>query len=121
VADLTADASRRDDASQSADAPRPADAVTLDVTAEHGADDAYPVVAAASVVAKVERDRRIAAIADDYPSYEVGSGYPADETTREFLRAFVRDTGDLPDCARASWATAADLLAAAEQSGLEEF
>ncbi|MFD1598753.1 ribonuclease HII [Halobellus rarus] len=100
----------------------PSASPTLDVHAEHGADGSYPLVAAASVVAKVERDARIDALADDYAEYApLGSGYPSDRTTRDFLRKYVERTGELPDCARASWSTSADVLAAAEQSGLSEF
>ena len=51
----------------------------------------------------------------------VGSGYPSDPTTRSFLRAYVADHGDVPDCARRSWSTCDDVLAAAEQSGLDDF
>jgi ribonuclease HII len=91
----------------------------VDVRAEHGADATYPVVAAASIVAKVERDRRIEALDDDYG--DVGSGYPSDPTTRAFLEEYVRDHGSLPPCARASWRTCDDVLAAAEQSALDEF
>ncbi len=94
----------------------------VDVEAFHGADEDDPVVGAASVVAKVARDARMAAIDDRYPAYDgVGSGYPSDPTTRSFLRAYVADHGDVPDCARRSWATCDDVLAAAEQSGLDEF
>jgi ribonuclease HII len=92
----------------------------LDVTAEHGADDTYPVVSAASIVAKVERDRRMGELAEGYER-AIGSGYPSDPTTREFLAAYVAEHGDLPACARATWATCEDALAAAEQSGLGEF
>lgn len=96
------------------------DAIT--VAAAHGADETDPVVGAASVVAKVARDARIAAIDRAYPAYEsVGSGYPSDPTTRAFLRAYVRDHGDVPPHARRSWATCADVLVAAEQSALDEF
>ncbi len=91
----------------------------VDVSAAHGADERHPVVGAASVVAKVERDRRVDALGDEYGA--VGSGYPSDPTTRAFLRAFVREHGRLPDPARASWSTCTDLLAAAEQSALDEF
>ncbi|WP_353634625.1 ribonuclease HII [Halobacterium sp. NMX12-1] len=100
---------------------RVADGVTadVDVTAEHGADDEYALVAAASIVAKVARDSHVADLAAEYG--DVGSGYPSDPTTREFLREYVREHGDLPDCARASWQTSRDALAAAEQSGLDEF
>ena len=99
----------------------------VELTAEHGADEAYPVVGAASIVAKVERDAHVAALADTYAEEygpalgELGSGYPGDSTTREFLAAFVAEEGELPDCARRSWSTCEDVLAAAEQSGLGEF
>ena len=94
--------------------------VEISVTAEHGADEAYPVVSAASVVAKVERDRRMDAIGEQHDR-DVGSGYPSDPTTRAFLESYVGEHGSLPDCARATWATCEDVLAAAEQSGLSEF
>ena len=98
----------------------PVESVTVD--AAHGADAADPVVGAASVVAKVARDARVAAIDAAYPGYDgVGSGYPSDPTTRGFLRAYVADHGDVPPHARRSWSTCADVLAAAEQSGLDEF
>ena len=94
--------------------------VDIDVTAEHGADDDSRLVGAASVVAKVERDRRIAAINEEYDA-AVGSGYPSDPTTRQFLADYVDHHGELPACARASWSTCEDVLAAAAQSGLGEF
>ncbi|WP_424013289.1 ribonuclease HII [Halorubrum xinjiangense] len=95
---------------------------TVDVTAAHGADEDDPVVGAASVVAKVVRDAAMAEINAAYPEYDdLGSGYPSDPATRAFLREYVAETGDLPDCARRSWATCDDLLAAAEQSALNEF
>lgn len=92
----------------------------FDVTAEHGADDEYAVVAAASIVAKVERDRRMAEI-DAVHDRAVGSGYPSDGTTRQFLSAYVAEHGELPDCTRRSWATAEDVLAAQEQAGFDDF
>lgn len=92
------------------------------VDAAHGADESDPVVGAASIVAKVARDARVAAIDAAYPAYDgVGSGYPSDPTTRAFLAAYVADHGDVPPHARRSWSTCADALAAAEQSGLDEF
>ena len=51
----------------------------------------------------------------------VGSGYPSDPTTRAFLADYVAENGSLPACARATWATCEDVLAAAEQSGLSDF
>ncbi|GAB3413649.1 ribonuclease HII [Haloparvum alkalitolerans] len=92
----------------------------VDVTAEHGADESHPVVSAASVVAKVERDARMAAVAERHEA-DPGSGYPGDATTVEFLEAYVDEHGDVPDCARRSWRTCERLLDAAAQSGLDEF
>jgi ribonuclease HII len=113
------------DTSEARFARRVAGACTRAVTveAEHGADDADGHVAAASVVAKVARDAHVATLAKQYGDEygPVGSGYPSDPTTREFLRTYVDEHGELPACARASWATSADVLAAAEQSALEEF
>ncbi|KDS91673.1 ribonuclease HII [Halorubrum saccharovorum] len=98
------------------------DLPAVDVSASHGADEDDPMVGGASVVAKVARDARMAEIDADYPAYDgIGSGYPSDPATREFLREYVDDHGDVPDCARRSWATCDDVLAAAEQSGLDEF
>ncbi|UPV76280.1 ribonuclease HII [Halorussus limi] len=117
------------DTSEERFARRVADRVPEDVsvTAEHGADETYAAVGAASIVAKVERDAHVAALAEAYaeeygpPLDELGSGYPSDPTTREFLEAFVAERGELPDCARRSWSTCEDVLAAAEQSGLGDF
>ena len=91
----------------------------FDLHAEHGADATYAVVSAASVVAKVARDAHVAALAEEFG--DLGSGYPSDPTTRSFLAGYVEEHGCLPPCARASWKTCDDALAAAEQSGLEEF
>jgi len=92
---------------------------TYDLHAEHGADATYAVVSAASVVAKVARDAHVATLAEEFG--DLGSGYPSDPTTRSFLRAYVGEHGCLPDCARTSWQTSKDAIAAADQAGLEEF
>lgn len=111
--------------SVAADSDRSPDAdslPTVEVTAAHGADGDDPVVGAASVVAKTARDDRMADVDAASPDYDdVGSGYPSDPSTRRFLAAYVADHGALPDCARTSWATCEDVLAAAEQSALDEF
>ncbi|WP_459191173.1 ribonuclease HII [Halosimplex sp. J119] len=91
----------------------------LDLRAEHGADETYPVVGAASIVAKVARDAHVDALADEYGP--LGSGYPGDGTTREFLESYVAEHDALPPCARESWQTSKDVLAAASQASLGEF
>lgn len=90
-----------------------------DVLATHGADETDPLVGAASIVAKVERDSHVTRLSGEFG--DVGSGYPSDPTTRSFLRQYVDEHGELPDCARQSWSTCRDVLAAAEQGTLSEF
>ena len=91
----------------------------VSVVAEHGADGTHAIVGAASVVAKVERDAHVARLAEEHG--QLGSGYPSDPATREFLRTYVAEHGRLPDCARASWQTCDDVLALASQRALDEF
>jgi ribonuclease HII len=71
------------------------------VIAKHKADRTYPVVSAASIIAKVERDREIAALTGRYGDF--GSGYLADPKTVSFLRQWLETHGEYPDCVRKSW------------------
>jgi ribonuclease HII len=77
-----------------------------DIVSEHRADDRYLEVSAASILAKVERDREIDALRDKYVDEygELGSGYPSDVVTQEFLKNLIR-AGELPDFVRKSWNT----------------
>ncbi|MFC2162793.1 ribonuclease HII [Candidatus Altiarchaeota archaeon] len=72
------------------------------IVAEHKADDNYIEVSAASILAKVERDRDIEELKVEHGNF--GSGYPADPRTQEFLAKLVKK-GELPDCVRMSWST----------------
>lgn len=90
-----------------------------DLQAEHRADESYAVVSAASILAKVSRDAHVTDLAAEFG--DVGSGYPGDPTTREFLRGFVGEHGRLPDCARVSWQTSQDVLAERGQAALSDF
>ncbi|MEN6513315.1 ribonuclease HII [Methanoculleus sp.] len=77
------------------------------IVAEHRADARHKIVGAASVIAKVTRDRAIREIGEQYG--KVGSGYPSDPVTIEFLRGYIREYGNPPPCARRSWKTVANL------------
>ena len=105
------------------DAVADACGASITVDARHGADESDPLVGAASIVAKVERDAHVDRIADRHAGeYDtVGSGYPSDPTTRTFLASYVEDNGALPPCARTTWSTCDDVLAANEQASLGEF
>jgi ribonuclease HII len=79
-------------------------AIKIPIVSEHKADQTYPIVSAASIIAKVERDREIAELAKVHGDF--GSGYPSDPRTIDFLRHCVARTGKYPDFVRVSWKTA---------------
>ncbi|MBQ7928979.1 MAG: ribonuclease HII [Methanobrevibacter sp.] len=80
----------------------------INVIAEHKADDKYIEVSAASIIAKAERDDQIAQINKEFiKSGGIGSGYPSDPKTKEFLTHYTYD--EMPDFVRRSWATVAKL------------
>lgn len=74
------------------------------IVSEHEADARHPVVAAASVIAKVERDRQMKLLQERYG--DCGSGYASDPATKKFLADWVERRGKLPAFARHHWETA---------------
>ncbi len=74
-----------------------------DVVAFHKADRDYPVVSAASIVAKVERDEEVRKLRDRHGDF--GSGYPSDPRTRIFFMERMRKGEPLPEFVRKSWKT----------------
>jgi len=90
------------------------------VRSSHQADRLVPVVGAASIVAKVRRDRAIARLRETLGP-ELGSGYPSDERTIRFVRAALADGGDPPSWLRRSWSTAQRLKPGPTARALESF
>ncbi len=80
-----------------------------DVLAEPGADDTYPIVSAASIIAKTTRDRRIEQLQERFG--DLGSGYPSDPTTRAFLKNHLSEQEPVRKHIRTRWQTFQDLLA----------
>lgn len=80
----------------------------VEIISEHNADKTYPVVSAASIIAKVERDREIEKLKREYGDF--GSGYPADPKTISFLRGWIEKHNIYPDFVRKSWKTAKEIL-----------
>ncbi|MGD2250074.1 MAG: ribonuclease HII [Candidatus Methanofastidiosia archaeon] len=78
------------------------------VVSEHKADDTYPIVSAASIAAKVRRDKRIEELKQVYGDF--GSGYCSDERTIVYLKRYIAQNGSLPGIARSSWVTSKRLL-----------
>jgi len=74
-----------------------------EIVAEHRADDKFVPVSAASILAKVVRDRAIEKLKEEYG--EIGSGYPSDPRTRDFLERYYREHGDFPPIVRRTWKT----------------
>ncbi len=86
------------------------------IVSEHKADINYPVVSAASIMAKVHRDSKIEEIKREYG--EVGSGYAHDVLTVKFLRDYYSDHGDFPPIVRRSWKTLGNIVRDLTQSTL---
>ncbi len=81
----------------------------ISITSEHKADVKYPIVSAASILAKVQRDSLIKQLEDEL-GMEIGSGYPSDPKTISFLENWVQDNDSLPSFARYSWETSKRIL-----------
>ena len=79
---------------------------------EPKADLTYPVVSAASIVAKVHRDKDL----ESTPAE--GSGYPSDPKTRNWLKGLIRSGQPFPPCVRQRWGTIANLKAEVEAEQL---
>lgn len=71
-------------------------------------DESIPVVSAASIIAKVNRDAAIRAI-EEKVGQPIGVGYPHDHLTISFVENLLRQKKDIPTFVRKSWITM-DLL-----------
>ena len=84
-------------------------AKNLVVISRHKADALFPIVSAASIIAKVRRDELIEEMKKKI-GIDFGSGYPSDLKTKQFLADWVKEHGSLPDIVRHSWKTAENAL-----------
>ena len=92
----------------------------VEIVSKHEADDLFPVVSAASILAKVTRDAEMRKIEEELGT-KIGSGYSHDVETIAFLTKWLAEKGTLPPHARASWDTSRRLLSAAATRKLDEF
>jgi len=84
-----------------------------EIISKHKADDIYPIVGAASILAKTRRDEEVRKIAEKLEqklNLPLGSGYPADVITQKFLKTWLETYKKLPPHVRHSWKTAQNLL-----------
>jgi ribonuclease HII len=88
--------------------------ITLKV--EHKADFNYPVVSAASIIAKEKREEEMEKIRNEI-KLDLGSGYPADPKTKEFIAKYYEDE-KYSKLIRHSWATVKNLKQNKNQKSL---
>ena len=87
---------------------------------ENYSDETYPVVSAASIIAKVERDKVI----DDIKrkvNFDFGVGYSHDERTISFVKKLLEEKKPLPPYVRQSWVTTQILQEESWQRKLKDF
>ena len=74
------------------------------IISRHKADNIYPIVSAASIIAKKQRDDVIEEFSQKIGE-DIGSGYPADPITKSFLMNYYRKHKKFPPFVRESWDT----------------
>ncbi|MBW2988106.1 ribonuclease HII [Candidatus Woesearchaeota archaeon] len=89
-----------------------------ELVVEHKADASYTVVGAASIIAKVLRDRKVKEI-EKRLSIEVGSGYPSDPKTVRFLES--QATNSPTPFVRQTWSSYKKIVAKRQQTKLSRF
>lgn len=90
-----------------------------EIIAENKADETYPVCSAASILAKVTRDREIEKLKKQV-NHNFGVGYSHDERTINFLKELVKE-GEYPKFVRKSWITASEIKKEKEQKSLKDY
>ncbi len=92
----------------------------IEIISKHKADDLYPIVGAASIIAKTIRDDEIKKIGAEI-GQQIGSGYPSDPITVEFLQKWIREKHDSPPHTRRSWETIKRMMRLNNVKKLDEF
>jgi len=96
----------------------------IKIISKHKADEIYPVVSAASILAKSRREeevKKIATILEDKLNLPLGSGYPADPITQKFFRSWLYKYGKLPPYTRHSWKTSQNILKEKNVKKIDDF
>lgn len=91
----------------------------IDIICENFADKKYTPVGAASIIAKVHRDKEIGKLHKKYGFF--GSGYTSDERTIRFLKDWIKKNKEFPDFVRKSWITSMLIKEEMQQKKIMEF
>lgn len=86
---------------------------------EHRADKNYKIVSAASIIAKVERDREIEKLKKEYGDF--GPGYASNPITIKWMKNWFERYGKFPDIVRKTWLTTKIIIGQKEQSLISRF
>lgn len=98
----------------------PDHAKKIEIISMHQADATFPVVSAASIIAKVRRDELIEELKKEWNT-DFGSGYPSDPKTKEFLMKWGKEhCGEFPGIVRHSWQTIENIKQELERQELEK-
>ncbi len=92
----------------------------VEVIARNKADDTYPIVSAASIVAKVNRDRMMEDICEEF-GMDVGSGYPSDHYTMDFIKEWIEKNGNTPPHVRTSWEPIKQLMTIRKNTKIDDW
>jgi len=91
-----------------------------DLVVENYLDESIPIVSAASIIAKVERDKAIDEIKQEV-NFDFGVGYSHDKRTIDFVEKIIKEKKKLPPFIRRSWITTQMLQEKNWQRKLKDF
>jgi ribonuclease HII len=94
------------------------------IISKHKADEIYPIVGAASILAKTIRDKEIYEISrllEKKIDSPMGSGYPSDPVTKNFLNKWYKKYKYFPPYVRLSWKTTQNIISKYKNQNLNLF
>jgi ribonuclease HII len=93
---------------------------TIELVVENYADETYPIVGAASIIAKTERDKVVEEIKRK-EGIDFGVGYSHDAATIQFVENLIKERKELPSYVRKTWVTTKLLQEKSWQRRLKDF
>lgn len=91
-----------------------------DIVVKNYLDESVIAVSAASIIAKVERDKSIQEIKEKV-NFDFGVGYPHDQRTVDFVESLIKKNKELPTFVRKSWVTTQMLMEKNWQKKVKDF